>query len=324
MSTELVELLPPDIAQHRSPVGTDVDFTHRFTAAEPGPHVVLNALMHGNELCGAIVLDRLLRAGLRPRRGCLTMTFANVAAFERFDPGAPHASRFVEEDMNRVWGPEVLAGPRDSVELGRARELWPVLAGADLLLDIHSMQHPTDPLLLCGSSPQGRDLALRLGYPGWIVADEGHAAGKRLIDHPRFIGPCLPGDRPGPAAILVECGQHWQAASADVALACTLRFLVLAGTITPADAAAHGPHLEPSSAQPARLVEIVEAVTVEGEDFTFTADYRGMEVIPRAGTLIATDGARQIRTPHDDCILIMPSRRLRPGQTAVRLGRIVG
>jgi hypothetical protein len=31
-----------------------------------------------------------------------------------------------------------------------------------------------------------------------------------------------------------------------------------------------------------------------------------------------------VRTPYDDCVLIMPSRRSGRGQTAVRLGRYVG
>jgi hypothetical protein len=30
-----------------------------------------------------------------------------------------------------------------------------------------------------------------------------------------------------------------------------------------------------------------------------------------------------VTTPYDDCVLIMPSRRLDKGQTAVRLGRYV-
>ena len=42
-----------------------------------------------------------------------------------------------------------------------------------------------------------------------------------------------------------------------------------------------------------------------------------------AGTLIGRDGDRPITTPYDNCMLIMPSRRLTRGQTAVRLGRIV-
>jgi len=40
--------------------------------------------------------------------------------------------------------------------------------------------------------------------------------------------------------------------------------------------------------------------------------------------VIAEDGGQAICTPYDDCVLIMPSRRLAPGQTAVRLGRFTG
>jgi hypothetical protein len=39
--------------------------------------------------------------------------------------------------------------------------------------------------------------------------------------------------------------------------------------------------------------------------------------------VIAHDGSTPIRTPYDDCILIMPSRRLASGLTAVRLGHFV-
>ena len=51
------------------------------------------------------MLDRLLRAGLRPARGRLTFGFANFAAFDRFDARQPTASRFIDEDMNRLWEP---------------------------------------------------------------------------------------------------------------------------------------------------------------------------------------------------------------------------
>ena len=46
-------------------------------------------------------------------------------------------------------------------------------------------------------------------------------------------------------------------------------------------------------------------------------------MIPEAGTVIAYDGTLPVRTPYDHCVLIMPSRRLAPGFTAVRLGRFV-
>ena len=97
-----------------------------FEASRPGPHLVIQALTHGNEVCGAIALDWLLRESIRPVRGTLTVVFANVAAYLRFDALRPFASRCVDEDFNRLWTPEVLDGPRDSGELRRARELRPL------------------------------------------------------------------------------------------------------------------------------------------------------------------------------------------------------
>jgi hypothetical protein len=39
--------------------------------------------------------------------------------------------------------------------------------------------------------------------------------------------------------------------------------------------------------------------------------------------VIAYDGDKPVVTPYDGCVLIMPSRRLNPGASAVRLGRYV-
>ncbi|MFC7333259.1 succinylglutamate desuccinylase/aspartoacylase domain-containing protein [Rhodocista pekingensis] len=308
-----IELVAPDIAPYRHG-NTDIEHVSSITADEPGPHVLVNALMHGNELCGAVALDFLFRHGIRPRRGRLTLSFCNVAAYATFDPRAPVASRYVDEDMNRVWSPVVLDGPRDSVELRRARQLRPLFESADFLLDLHSMQNPTAPLMLCGRTARAERLARAVGFPAWIVADAGHAAGRRLIDHGRFADP------DGHAvALLAECGQHWRRDTGPVAVETTLRFLLATGCIDRADAAPWlpgGPRPEPC------LVEVTEAVTVGSDAFTFSEPYLGMEIIPAAGTVIASDGGRPVRTPYDDCILIMPSRRLSRGQTAVRLGRL--
>ena len=80
----------------------------------------------------------------------------------------------------------------------------------------------------------------------------------------------------------------------------------------------------PPDSSSQRVVKVTEAVTVGDGRFRFADEFHGLEVIPQAGTVIAYDGARPIRTPYDDCVLIMPSRRLAPGLTAVRLGRFVG
>ena len=87
-----VELAPPDLSAWLAGNTGIAGFTS-YAAEAPGPHVLLLALMHGNELAGAIVLERLLRGGLRPVRGRLTFGFANIAAFRKFDRAQPTASR---------------------------------------------------------------------------------------------------------------------------------------------------------------------------------------------------------------------------------------
>lgn len=307
-----IELTPPDIGPYRRG-NTGIDHVTTLDGGRPGPHVVITALVHGNEIAGAVAMDGLFRMGLKPTRGRLTLVFANTAAYRHFDPDRPFAARFVDEDFNRLWSPDVLDGPRDSLELRRARQLRPVFDAADLILDLHSMTADTAPLILCGHTERGRDLARQMGYPAWIVADEGHAAGRRLIDYADFADPY--GAR---IALLVECGQHWRAETAMVALESCLRFLLLHGMVDPALA---DRHLRRHDA-PQRVVEVTRTVTAATEDFAFDAPYVGLEILPRAGTVLGHDGPRVIVTPYDDCVLIMPARRPKPGQTAVRLGRL--
>lgn len=238
-----------------------------------------------------------------------------MAAHAAFDAANPTASRFVEEDMNRVWAPEVLSGGRDTVETRRARTLLPVFMQADMLLDLHSLQVDAPALTLCGPTARGAALAAAVGLPRWIVADQGHAGGRRLIDHPRFADP-----DGRAAAILVECGQHWRRATADVAIQTTLRFLAATGTVDADDVA---PWLTPTPPEPLRRVEVTTAVTAATDAFRFVSAFTGMETIPEAGTVIAYDGEEPVRTTYADCVLIMPSRNAKRGQTAVRLGRLL-
>jgi predicted deacylase len=313
MNSYPVELEAPDIRPYRAG-NCGIDYVSTFDSGKAGPHLMLAALTHGNELCGAIALDWLLRQQVRPLAGRLTLAFMNVAAHARFDRGDPRASRCVDEDFNRVWSKEALEGERDSVELRRARELRPLIDSVDALLDIHSMQHVTPPLMICGMTRRARQLALRLGTPAHLVCDTGHAAGRRMRDYGAFADSASP-----KTALLIECGQHWERASATIAIDAMLRFLLHFGAIERDFAAPHLAPLPPAQ----RVIEVTQAVTIASDEFRFAAPYVGMEVIARAGTVIGHDGAQAVATPYDNCVLIMPSMRLRLGETAVRLGRIV-
>ncbi|WDD91037.1 M14 family metallopeptidase [Burkholderia sp. FERM BP-3421] len=310
-----IEVAFPDLEPHRSG-NTGVDYVHRFESGAPGPSVLVNALTHGNEVCGALVVDALLTRRVRPRRGTLMLSFANVAAYRRFDPRSPDASRFVDQDFNRVWTPALLDDlSRDSVELARARALRPFVDAADLLLDLHSMHERSAPLGLAGPLDKGVELALRVGAPATVIRDAGHPEGTRMRDYGAFGDPASPRN-----ALLVECGQHWEAQAVAVARDATARFLVAAGTLARDD-------LQPDwflpPAPALRIVQVTEPVVARSTDFRFAGPYTGLEHFAEAGALIGWSDGEPVRTPYPDCVLVMPSlRQLRPGVTVVRLGRL--
>jgi len=310
---DLVELVAPDITAYRSS-NTGIEFVTTFESGVAGPHVMVNAVTHGNEICGAITLDFLLRNDVRPVRGAMTLGFGNHRAYRNFDPSHPTLSRFVDEDFNRLWSPDVLDGPRNSAELERAREMRPLIDRVDYLLDLHSMQTSVAPLMLAGPLAKGRELAAAIGYPEHVVCDHGHTAGKRLRDYAQFGDPDDTRN-----ALLIECGQHWERSSAVVSLETTLRFLSQWNIIDPDFAAAHLADLPAEQ----KIIEVTDVVTIGSGGFRFVEEFKGLEVISKQGTVLGIDGDEEITTPYDNCVLIMPSRRLNPGHTAVRLGRFI-
>jgi predicted deacylase len=308
-----IEIQPPDIKPYRDG-NTGVDYVHTLDAKKPGPHVMVQALTHGNELCGAVALEFLFSQEVRPVKGKLTLAFANVAAFERFDFGDPDRSRYIDEDYNRVWADEVIGGKRDSAELRRARELRPFVDAADFLLDLHSMHEPCRPIMVCGMLDKGAEFARRVGVPADLLIDTGHPAGVRMRDRGGFGDP-----KSAKNALLIECGQHWEKSSADVAIDTTLRFLKATGVV---EESFVNPRLRLPVPKAQRVVRVTEPVVAKSMDFKFARPWKGLEVIEKAGTVVATDGDKTWRTPYDNCVLVMPSLvHLKPGTTLVRLGR---
>ena len=308
-----IEISPPDIAPYRAG-NTGVDYVHVLDSGKPGPNVMVQALTHGNEFCGALALKVLFDEKIRPAQGKLTLAFANVAAFARFDFDDPDRSRYVDEDYNRVWGDDVLLGPRDSAELRRARLLRPFVDAADRLLDLHSMSEPCRPIMVCAKSEKSAAFSRRIGVPGDLLIDTGHPAGLRMIERGAFGDPASPR-----TAVLIECGQHWEKSAVDVAVDTLFRFLATAGAV---NASICKSHLRLASPAVQRLIRVTEAVVAKSMDFRFPYLFKGLEGIPRAGTVVATDGATVWKTPYDDCVMVMPSlAHAKPGTTMVRLGR---
>lgn len=310
-----IEIEFPDIRPYAD--GTDgIPYLHTFDSGVPGPHVMITAITHGNEVCGAIVVKELLDRDIRPRRGRLTFAFANVDAFDSFDPNSPDSSRFVDQDLNRVWMPELLDDlSLDSLELRRARELRPVVDTVDMLLDLHSMHERSAPLIVAGPLDKGMHVGREVGVPATIIRDEGHSDGRRLRDYGEF------GDADSEKnAMLVECGQHWESAAVTVARDCVAHFMAMTGVVNEVDLP---PGWTQPTSQECRVITVTDAIVAKSMDFRFAGPYHGLETFENAGEVIGWNDGEPVATPYENCVLVMPSvRQLKPGVTVVRLGRV--
>lgn len=304
------EIELPDLTLERQG-NTGTPGVWHFDSGIEGPSVLVTALTHGNEICGAWALKELLANGARPVKGKLTLAFCNLAAFDRFDAAAHDASRFVEEDLNRVWSAEKLNDPK-TVERQRALALQPWIKQADWLLDLHSMHEPSPPLLLTGLLQRNIDFGLRLGVPEHIIVDAGHKDGTRMRDFAQF------GQAEGSAlAVLIECGYHGDLSSVRVAQEIVGRFLTESGVIESANLPEHWPVAKPLVSQ--TVLKVTAPVVATSMNLTFVEPYQGMERIEKAGTVIGQDNGQPITTPYDNCVLVMPSlRQLIPGVSVVR------
>jgi predicted deacylase len=302
-----IELQPRDLSPYRRG-NVGIDYVHRFESGRPGPHVLVNALTHGNEFCGMVAATHLLDSGVRPAIGTLTVSFAHVEAYASFDSARPYESRQLVHNLNRVWSAEWLDGDEDSPELRRARELRPVVAAADHILDIHSTAQDVPPFWVYPNFERNGAAALALGRPAvHLVMPQGLGSGTPLIQHGAH------GTAEGRGVALVaECGQHFRRETGEVAVGVALDFLAHFGLLEREAA--------PAPAAPQQRYELLQTCMVKTPTFRFTRPLVGFETFAR-GELIATDGDEELRAPCDDCTVLMPTREPVMGREGVYLSR---
>lgn len=302
----ILEVLPRDLSAYREG-NVGIPYVHRFESGKPGPHVLINAITHGNEICGMVAATHLLDAGVRPDIGTLTISFAHIEAYEAFDIEHPYSNRQLVHNLNRIWTAGMLDSDDGSPEVRRARALRPVLDAADYVLDIHSTRAPVQPFWVYNESDRNTALASAVGVPVvHLVMSPDKFPGTPIIGYGHHGDPTA--QKGG--SVVVECGQHFARSASDLATDVTLRFLAHLGLI---DA------LEGAGAPPVpQRYRLLETHVIKSENFAFTRPVVGFETFDK-DELIAMNGTEEIRSPCDDCTIFMPAREPIVGREAVYL-----
>ena len=293
----------PDLL-HRAAAQPEGLHWQSWAALAPGPALIVLGAVHGNEVCGAQAIARTiaeLHAGrLQLARGRLTLVpVANPLAYK-------NATRGGERNLNRHFVPR--ADPQD-YEDRLTRQLAPLLAAHDALLDLHSFHTAGEPFAMVGplDNPGLREpfaraaeelaLARALGAPqvvqGWLEVYDRAARARGQVPGDDGIGTNEFMRSQGGYAVTLECGFHDDPQAVEVAtqaIAGALAHLGLADVPAPA----------PRAGRVARLREVVLR---EAPGDTLARDWRSFDAVA-AGTLIGrrADG-RPVRAERAGCVL---------------------
>lgn len=224
-------MTPPDPAHpllRRAIAQPEVLHWHSWAALTPGPALLVLGAVHGNEVCGAHAIvraiDALTDGQLLLQRGRLTLVpVANPLAFAQ-------NTREGQRNLNRRFMPR--AEPQD-YEDRVTRQLAPLLAQHDALLDLHSFHTPGAPFAMVGprDNPGPREpfaraaeemaLARALGaqqvVEGWLEVYDRAARARGEQPGDEGIGTNEYMRSQGGYAVTIECGQHEDPAAIEVA-----------------------------------------------------------------------------------------------------------
>ena len=295
------------------------------TGMAPGPRLIVLGAVHGNETCGTKAIGRVLEeidAGrLEVATGMVTFVpITNPLAYAL-------GQRAGDRNLNRNLFPN--DRPVD-FEDHIANWLCPLLARHEVLLDLHSTRAPTQPFALVGPpnnsgriepfkhAERERGLAKRLGVSrfvqGWLStyavgverrAREAAAKGATTSNaDPRYgVGTTEYMRAQGGCAVTLECGQHADATSPEIAYRAirnTLDFLGITAGASP-------PAVEKYEA-----LHIHEVIDKAHADDRFSREWSSFDRLS-AGELIGTrhDGT-PVTAPRDGWILF-PDVGAQPG-----------
>jgi predicted deacylase len=293
-----------------------------YAAPAPGPALIVTGAVHGNETCGT---KGILRVAQELDSGALTLARGRVTLVPVTNPLAyAKGERAGDRNLNRNLGPvEAPADFEDHV----ANWLCPLLARHEVLLDLHSTRARAVPFAMLGPhdndgalepfkhSREERGLARALGVgrfvEGWLSTYEkgvkrrvAQGRGSRLNTDPRYgVGTTEYMRSMGGYAITLECGQHEDPQSPEVAYRAirnTLAFLGLVAEPAPVPVAGY---------EALRLHEVIDR---DHPDDRFSREWSSFDRLARGDLIAIRSDGTELRAM-DDGWIMFPDAKAQPG-----------
>lgn len=283
---------------------------HTFYALEAGPKLLVLGAVHGNETCGTLAIRRVMQ---ELADGTLELAKGSVSFVPVCNPKAFALDvRQTERNLNRYLVP--MEQP-DCYEARIGNVLCPILADCDILLDIHSYTVGGAPFVLVKDFASTSDcafasvLGVEVLLTGWGAAYAASGGKTQAADANESVGTTEYARRFGAMAVTLECGQHKDPVSAEIAYQAIHNALHYVGLVANA--------LQPQTVAPRRVT--MEQVFYRDTGGELARNWQNFERIT-AGTLIAHSPGRKI-VADKDCVIIMPKAAAAEGEEWFYLGR---
>ena len=304
-----------------------------YASPQPGTRLVVLGAVHGDETCGTRAIERVVA---ELDAGTLALVKGRVTFVPVTNPLAyAEKRRAGDRNLNRKLQPTTT--PRE-YEDHVANWLCPLLAGHEVLLDLHSFRAPGVPFVFVGPrdnagpiEPFARAaceeaLALRLGVDrvvdGWLSTYAAGIARRRELaaafpdavldlDPAYGIGTTEYMRSVGGAAVTLECGQHEDPLALDVGHTAIVNTLAHLRLIDAAD---------PPPAQGIEALSLCEVVDRTSDGDVFVKAWRSFDSVG-AGERIGTRGDGTAVVAPFDGVVVFPNADAQVGQEWFYLAR---
>ncbi len=264
----------------------------------PGPTSIVMAGNHGNEICGINAFEQLI-PHLTIQSGTVIFLLGNVKAIQE-------NKRFIEYNLNRLFSDTALYSNeiKETYEYKRAQEIKAIFDEGDALLDIHSTLNPSKPFIICEDNAQSivenfPGVFERIVY-GFDALEPGASDGYMLSK--------------GKIGICIECGQHNDHMSVEIARKSICVFLKSRGHINYRSISFRRKNIR-------EYVKMDYLHKSETDKFTLARKFYDFEPIYK-NTLIGVDGDKSIFAP-EDCLIVFAHDCSKKDSEAFLLGKII-